>query len=295
MRNITILAKRSIKLYIRDKQAVFFSFLSSLILVALYFLFIANIYAQSFDDAAPGVFSSNAQYFIIYLQMMAGVLVLNSLSLSLGVFSTVAKDFENRRTDSLLLTKLKPSELQISYFAAAYIVSFLMNCLTWFVSLALIYALTGFIIEFGAILASLGVLAVCSVASCSLMLFVTALVKSSTAIGVINGIAGTFLGFLCGIYMPYGNLGKTAELVGSVLPFTHMAIWLKQTVLENAFKQVSMPAEMADMVLRDFFSAESIGFLSFDISLAAMVCFSIVFSVACLFAAVLLQAKRLNR
>ncbi|GHU90572.1 ABC transporter permease [Clostridia bacterium] len=293
--NIKILTKRSVTLYLRDKQAVFFSFLSTIILIALYFLFIAQMYASSFDYAAPGLFTKDAQYFIIYLQMMAGVLVLNSISLALGVFSTVAKDFETRRTDSFMLTKATPSQLQISYFAAAYIVSLLMNLLTWLVSLALIYAVTGYVISGAAILVSIGVLAVCSLLSCALMLFVTALVKSSTAIGVINGIAGTFLGFLCGIYMPYSNLGKTAETVGSVLPFTHLVIWLKQTVLESAFAQVSVPSGLTDMILGEFFSAKSVGFLSFDTSLTVMVCYAAVFAGACLVAAVVLQKKRLTK
>ncbi|GHV34601.1 ABC transporter permease [Clostridia bacterium] len=291
---ITTLTRRSVTLYLRDKQAVFYSFLSTIILIALYFLFIAGIYASSFDEAAPGLFTKEAQYFIIYMQMMAGVLVLNSVSLALGVFGTVAKDFETRRTDSFMLTKATPSQLQISYFAAAYIVSFVMNLLTWLVSLVLIFEVTGYAVSVAAILVSIGVLAVCSLLSCSLMLFVTALVKSSTAIGVINGIAGTFLGFLCGIYLPYGNLGKTAEMIGSVLPFTHLIIWLKQTVLKSAFVQVSVPSDLTDMILGEFFSAESVGFLSFDIPLLVMVCYAAVFAGACLVAAVLLQKRRLT-
>ncbi|GHU80133.1 ABC transporter permease [Clostridia bacterium] len=293
--NIIALTRRSITLYLRDKQAVFFSFLSTIILIALYFLFIAGMYVSNFEVAAPGMFTKEAQYFIIYMQMMAGVVVLNSVSLALGVFGTVAKDFENRRTDSFMLTKAKPLQLQISYFAAAYIVSLVMNLLTWLVSLALIYAVTGYVISGAAILVSISVLAICSLLSCALMLFVTALIKSSTAIGVINGIAGTFLGFLCGIYMPYESLGKTAEIVGSALPFTHLVIWMKQTVLESAFAQVSIPPDLTDMMLEKFFSAKSVGFLSFDVSLPVMICYAAVFAGACLVAAVVLQKKRLTK
>jgi multidrug/hemolysin transport system permease protein len=289
------MTNRSIKLYFRDKQVVFFSFLSMVILVALYFLFIANIYAESFEEAAPGVFAKKAQYFLIYLQMMAGVLVLNSVSLSLGVFAIIAKDFESRRTESFMLTKLKPSELQISYLLAAFIVSFVMNCVTWLVSNLLIFLLTGYAISFGAIAVSMGILAVSALVSCGIMLLVTALVKSSQALGVISGIAGAFLGFLSGVYLPYQNLGKTAETIGSLLPFTHVTIWLKQTVLKDAFVQIEMPEDMQATVLKDFFSAENIGFGAFDFQLGIMICIAVFVSIVALAVAAVLQKKRLMR
>ena len=44
MNDILVLTKRNIKIYLRDKAAVFFSFLSIIILLALYFLFLKNAY-----------------------------------------------------------------------------------------------------------------------------------------------------------------------------------------------------------------------------------------------------------
>lgn len=50
MRNIFSLSKRNCLLFLRSKQVVFSSLLSSIILIALYFLFIANLYSQGFNE-----------------------------------------------------------------------------------------------------------------------------------------------------------------------------------------------------------------------------------------------------
>ena len=60
--NIWILARRNLRIYFRDRAGVFFSFLSPLILIALYALFLGNQQVQSlqvsFPGAAPGAVES---------------------------------------------------------------------------------------------------------------------------------------------------------------------------------------------------------------------------------------------
>jgi len=231
MNHIRALIKRNILLFMRDRSAVFFSFLSTIILVALYFLFIAQMYRQGIGSGAGNMFSDSAKNFLIYLQMMAGVLILNSMSLSMGVYSTIAKDFESKRVDNFLLTPLHRTELLVSYLVSGFLVSLTLNLLTWIISAVLIGLLTGYFVAFSTILMAIVILLIASAISSAIMLLITALVHSSTAIGVIGSIAGTFLGFLCGIYIPYSNLGATTEKIGSVLPYTHLTIWMKQTLL----------------------------------------------------------------
>ncbi len=298
MNTISALIKRNTRLFLRDKASVFFSFLSTIILVALYLLFIASIYTNSMDilgaETAGFSLDTGAKDFIVYLQMMAGVLVLNSISLATGVFSTIAKDFENRRIDSFLLTPIKPYKLILSYFITGLLVSLSLNIITWLISAAVIGLATGFWISATTFFISLVVLLISSLISCSLMLLVTSLVKSSVAIGVINGFLGTFIGFLCGIYMPYSNLGESTKQIGSLLPFSHITIWLKRVVLGDAFSQTSIPDEYTDILYREFFSAESIGFLRFDAPLWGMVMASAAVGVVCLMIAYRLLGSRLK-
>lgn len=294
MRQITELTKRNTKIFIRDKAAVFFSFLSTIILVALYFLFIAGIYAQSFEEAAPGL-SKDAINFIIYSQMTAGVLILNSLSLSLGVFTVAAKDFESRRVDSFLLTPLNGAKLLASYFISSFVASFTLNTLTWGAATLLIGLLTGYYLKFSSLLIGIAILLAASVISGTIMMLITSAIRSVTALGVINGIAGTFFGFLCGIYMPYSNLGESAALVGSFIPYTHLTIWFKQIVLGDALVQVDIPAQFHDNIFENMFSAGDLGLAGLDISLPVMLVLCAVFGLICLAVALGILNKRMKR
>lgn len=295
---VQALVKRNTLVFWRDRSTVFFSFLSTLILIALYFFFITNLYTDAMDvlgtETLTFTLTNKAKNFIVYLQMMAGVLILNSISLATGVFSTIAKDFENHRVASFLLTPIKPSQLIVSYFITGLLVSFGFNILAWLISIMVIKIATGFWIAITTFLVSLIVLFITSLISCAFMLLITTLVKSSVAIGVINGTSGVFVGFLSGIYMPYINLGTTTERIGSLLPFSHLTIWLKQIVLGDAFFQSGIPRRYADILCKELFSAENIGFLTMDVPLEIMIIGSGFLGLVCLGVAYLILGKRLK-
>ena len=293
MRTIFLFIRRSVLLFLRDKATVFLSFLSTIILIALYFLFIGKSYADGMAETAGSALSTNTIFSLVYIQMIVGVLVLNSLSLSIGAFSTIAHDFENRTVDSFLLTPIKPASLLIAYFSGGFIISFILNTFTWLLSIVIIGAMFGYWVGIAAIFAVIGILIFASVVSCSLMMLFTALVKSSAAIGVFSGVAGTFLGFLCGIYMPYELLGKGVEKVGSVLPLTHITIWLKQIVLDDAFIKLGIADAFQSMMLNTF-SAQEVGLIGLDVPLSGGLIYTALIALVCLLIAGRVVKRRLR-
>lgn len=293
MKNIFALIKRNCLLFLRSKSTVFFSLFSSLILIVLYFLFIAKLYSQGFNEAAGLNLTSNQLNFAIYSQMIMGVLVINSVSLSIGMFTIMASDFEKRKTDALMLTKLKPYELMVSYLVSALIVSFLINFVMLVISFIIIGIATSYWISFLTFCEIVGALIITTIVSCSVMLLITTLVRSSSAMGVINGILGTILGFLCGIYMPYSNMGSAAKIIGSFLPFTHLTIWLKQIVLNNVFAQLGLPSELSLSMQDMWFSAGNVGLAGLDVPLWGMILLCGLVACVCLIVSILLLRKKL--
>lgn len=293
MKNVFAFTVRNTKLFLRDKSTFFFSIMSTLIMILLYFLFIAKIYIDGINQNVTFI-SEQAAGFIVYLQMMAGVLVLNSMSLSLGMFTGMAKDFESQKLDSFLTTPVKKWELLISYLLGGIIVSFILNLFTWIITVLLIGLITGYWIFISTFLTAIIVLIVASMISSSVMILLTVIAKSSTALGVINGVAGTFLGFICGIYMPYTNLGKGVEAVGSFFPFTHLTIWFKNIVLNDAFSQIGISGEAKNILMNNWFTANGIGFCGIDIPLYIMLLFSGMVAIICLGASGLLLKKRIK-
>ena len=293
MGTVSLFTRRSVLLFLRDKSTVFFSFLSTIILIALYFLFIGKSYVDGIAGSTGDAVSSDSINAMVYIQMIVGVLVLNSLSLSIGAFSTIAHDFENRKVDSFLLTPIKSRSLLISYLSGAFIISFVLNTFTWLLSIVIIGVAFGYWVSISTIFIVIAILVFASIVSCSLMLLFTAMVKSSAAIGVFSGVAGTFLGFLCGIYMPYEQLGKGVEKFGSLLPLTHITIWLKQVVLEDAFAKLDI-ADGFRTAMLETFSAKNIGFAGFDISLGGTLIYTAALALICLFVAGKFIKRRLG-
>lgn len=281
MKNILALTKRNCLLFIRSKQVVFSSLISSIILIVLYFLFIANLYSQGFNELMGSNLSTNQIHAMIYIQMIMGVLVINSVSLSTGMFQFMARDIEIQKTNAFLLTKTKPYQIMLSYLISALLVSFLLNLITLIVSVIIIGATTGIWLGGSAFFAIVGVMLLSTIIGCAIMLLITSIVRSSVAIGVISGFLGSVLGFLCGIYMPYSNMGKGAVYVGSLLPFTHLTIWLKQIALGDMFRQIGIPQEVQSSILEQGFSASNVGLCGANIPLWGMILMSVGFAILC--------------
>lgn len=294
MKNVLALTKRNCLLFLRSKSTVFFSFFSSLILIVLYFLFIAKLYSQGFNEAANTALSSKQLNFAIYSQMIMGVLVINSVSLPVGMFMFMAKDLETRKTEALLLTKAKPVELVLSYLISSLLLAFTLNFMMLLLSVIIIGVSTTYWLSVGTFFMLVLALIVTTFISCSVVLLITAIVRSSAAIGVANGVLGTLLGFLCGIYMPYSNMGVAAKQIGSLLPFTHLTIWLKQIALTDVFNQFGMPIEVSKAMQETWFSAGNVGLLGANIPLWVMLLLSGVFAVICLVVSILILKTKLK-
>ncbi len=292
MKKVLSFTKRNCLLFLRNKQVVFSSLISSIILIALYFLFIANLYSQGLNNFADLTLSSIQKSALIYIQMIMGVLVVNSVSLTTGMFSFMAKDFEVKKTEAFLLTNAKPVHLTISYLLSSILVSFALNFLTLVVSVILIGCITSFWLSAIAFFSIFGILILTCIIGSVIMLLITSIVRSSVAIGVINGILGTILGFVCGIYIPYSDMGNVIVYIGSLLPFTHLTIWLKQIALGDLLSQFGVSKNISDIMLDKSFSAGNVGLLGANVPLWGMILLSVLFAIIC-FVISLFLIKRL--
>jgi hypothetical protein len=84
------------------------------------------------------------------------------------------------------------------------------------------------------------------------------------------------------------------EMIGSVLPFTHLTIWMKKIVLGDAYSQLGIPTEFTSS-LNESFSANNVGFLSLDIPLWLMLLYSAAFAIICFVVSGVLTRRRLAR
>lgn len=124
MYEFSSLVKRHMLKFLRDRTAVFFSFLSVIILLTLYFLFIGeNFVSHLRRPEYAGIIDANLIDYLKISNMMGGILVINTISLSLGIMGNIITDLEQRSLDAYLVTPVKRYKIIFSYYLSAIIVT----------------------------------------------------------------------------------------------------------------------------------------------------------------------------
>jgi multidrug/hemolysin transport system permease protein len=230
---INALVKRHIFKFLRDKAAVFTSLLSVIILLALYFLFIGRQYTEGIENLSEPLKTQ-----MVIGVMMGGILVINTISLSLGVMGNLVVDIDQKKLVGFLVAPIPRYKIILSYYISAIIVTSVLTLLMW--ALTIMYAgiFVGYWYPFSVIFKVSLLVILYTFVSTAMMVFLTTLIKSVNAFGTLSGVLGTLIGFLSGIYMPLIVLGQAMIHVASLNPFTHMSILLKQVLLEKPFAEL---------------------------------------------------------
>jgi multidrug/hemolysin transport system permease protein len=293
MYDVTSLVKRNILKFLRDKTAVFFSFLSVLILLALYFLFIGRQYTggDALSFLEPGF-----KTFLTAGIMMGGILVINTVSLSLGMMGNIITDLEFHRLDGFLVTPVKRYKIVLSYYISSILVTTVLSLFMWFLTVLYVGVFAGYWYSFSVVFVASMMILLFTFISSSMMIYLTTLLKSVNAFGTLSGVLGTLIGFISGIYMPLAVLGKSMAYVASVVPFTHMSIMLKNVLLEEPFRVLALtvPAEIMEEI-KVLYGTKEIGVLGQDVSMWLIMIASLFISFIFLFLAYRNMNKKMGK
>lgn len=236
MNSVFQLSKRNIKLYLRDKTSVFFSFLSIIILLAIYLLFMANMIPTN-----PALTSAeNARFVLGYI--MGGVLVIATLTLPLGVIGSYVSDVESKRFNYFLVMPIKRRTITLSYFLSTFIVAFVLIMFMFLLTTIYIGATTGLWFSLAEMLLGLLLIAACLFVSVPLILFLISFVKTNNSFAGLSSLLGTLIGFISGIYIPLTVLGSVTKNIAALLPFSHMTILLRRFLVGDSILS-KMPQE----------------------------------------------------
>lgn len=264
------LVKRHMLKFLRDKTAVFFSFLSVIILLVLYFAFIGENYVSELRRPEyAGFIDSGLIDYLKVSNMMGGILVINTISLSLGIMGNVITDLEHKSLDAYLVTPVKRYKIILSYFVSAIIVTVFFTTIMWGFTIVYLGILSGYWFPTSVVFITLALLSFFTLISASLMIYLVTLLKSVNAFGTLSGVLGTLVGFMCGIYMPLVIFAKGMQYVASLIPFTHMTILLKNVLLKEPMELLtkSLGTDEATNAMKPYFGMNEIGVFGIEIGM----------------------------
>ena len=235
MKNIKSLTKRNLLLFFRDKATVFFSFLSVIIILGLYILFLSDLQVQSVEEVVGKIEGIKP---LVNSWVMAGLIAVSTVTLSLGALGVVVADRENNAMNDFLVAPIKREQVFLSYLLSTIIIAMIIS-LTLFV-IAEIYIISsgGTVLTIIPMLKVIGIIALCVLSSSLLMLFVISFLKSEQSVGVLGTIVGTMIGFLTGAYVPMGIMPKGVQIVSNVIPVSQGASLLRKIFLEKPLNDV---------------------------------------------------------
>lgn len=238
MNTLIYLTIRNIKLYLRDKSSVFFSLISSLIIIALFVLFMGKAYIDNTVD----MFNQVGQVervdiqVLIFSWILGGIIVLNSINVPQMILSRIILDKETKAMNDFYVIPFNRSLLALSYIASAIIVGTIITYFSFLIGELYIFMISGtlFSLEIHGLVFLITVL--CTTSFSSILYLIYLFVKTSSTIGGINAFTSSIGGFLAGIYITIGGLSGVTKDIVSSNPLAHATALVRSVIMGNQMR-----------------------------------------------------------
>lgn len=196
-----ILVYRHLKLFLKNPVNIILSFLSSLVIISLYFLFIRDFTIKAVSDY--GFISEYNELFVDKL-MTSGLLIVIGATSVLSIIFIFVKDQYSGIIKDFLVTPISYIKIVYSYFWASFIVSMIITLLVYIgIELFFIFVYHSFS-SLGTILFSFLII-ICSNIIASLLILIIALwINNFTSFSTFETLYGVVIGFFTGVYIPIG-------------------------------------------------------------------------------------------
>jgi multidrug/hemolysin transport system permease protein len=238
------LAGRNIKVFLRDRTSVFFSFLSVLIIILLYVLFLGDTMVRSLQDYVP---DPNVARFFADTWIMAGVLVANAVTTTLGALEVLVNDEDRGINRDFLVAPVKRWQLVAGYILSAWVIGIFIGAFIFVISQGYIVMRGGELISAINALKVLGLIVVNVLAFSSFNFLVVSFFKSNASFSTFSTLVGTMIGFVTGVYVPIGILPNFIQSLILLVPATHGASVMRQLYMARSM-ELAFAGAPADVV-----------------------------------------------
>ncbi|HOA15400.1 MAG TPA: ABC transporter permease [Bacillota bacterium] len=241
------IAGRNIRLFFRDKTSVFFSFLSVIIIIGLYVLFLGDTTIQSL---ANRVSDPRKAKFFADTWIMAGVLVANAITSTLGALEVLVNDEHKGIVKDFMVSPVKRWQLVLGYVLSTWVVGAATGLVMFAISQAYIVLRGGDMITLANAARAVGLILLNVLAFSSFNFLIVSFIKTNAAFSTFSTLVGTLIGFVTGVYVPIGVLPGFLQKLILMVPATHGASAMRQLYMDASIAQVGR--EMPPEVLAEF-------------------------------------------
>lgn len=245
---------RNMKIFLRDRGAVFFSLLSMLIVLALMLLFLGSMNSDTIvgllktygglrDEAAD---RANADHLVL-VWALAGILLVNCVTVTMTVMGNLIHDEEEGKLASFYIAPVSRARITLGYILSAWIIGTGMSLFTLLVGNLLFYG-NGGGLSAKTCLSLAGMILANSFLYAAFSYLLTLFVHSSGAWNGVLTVSGTLVGFLGGIYLSMEMLPEKVCTVMKLLPVLHGASMMRRVSVQEALTETfaGLPSAVAE-------------------------------------------------
>ncbi len=229
------LVLRNTRLYLRDKAAVFFSFLSVIIIIFMYVLFLGKMQENNLSEAYSNIEGID---WLVSSWIMAGILTVSTVTVPLSVLGTLIDDRYKGVLNDFYTSPIDRKILSLGYLISAWVVAFIMVGFNFIIGQVYVVIMGGEILGFLPAIKLMMVVVLSIMTFSSLFFYISLYMKTLNAFSTMATLVGTFIGFLGGIYIPIGVMGKNVQAVMNVLPSAHSVTLIRNIYMEGAIDKV---------------------------------------------------------
>lgn len=233
------LISRNRKVYTRDRLAFFMSFLSVIILILVYQIFLGQIQIDAIKEALNSDTASTDIIQMVNYWLISGLTTIISMTSTLGAFGVMVLDKEKKLSEDFKVSPVSNFKIELSYAIFAILFGIIM---TMFSCIFAIGMFNGFssLLDFSTTdyLSILGIVSMGTVLAATIILPILAFIRTSSAFTTLSTIVGTFIGFISGVYLSIGSVGETLQQVMTWFPLTQVNALLKQILMKDAISKV---------------------------------------------------------
>lgn len=295
------LIKRNLLLFFKDKQAVIFSLLTSIIVLALYLLFLKDSFSGAMNDVVnsfPGLsdlISPTDIDMYSNLVLLIGILGSAMITVPFNCLTLLVKDREDKIDYDVLATPIRRGQIITSYFVSAAISSIILTGVILTIGLTVVGAQGDLHLKTCDIVSAYGIVALGSVSATALFIIIMMLFKSSSASGAFFGMLSAASGFVIGAYIPISQFSKSVQTVCNLFPASHVTIVLRNVLMNGLLDYMDSSIGGLDngmyvSTIKEIFCFKAHMF-SYDMEVGSMLCYVAIGIVICVVAQIVVYSK----
>ncbi|MCR5250455.1 MAG: ABC transporter permease [Lachnospiraceae bacterium] len=244
MKRFMGLTKRNLLIYFKDKPAILFSLLTSLIVLVLYLLFLKGTFEDAFQsalDSAGGIsqlIKSEDVSLFVSITLLVGMMGTAMITVPYSCLTTIVKDRENRIDYDICATPVRRWQIILSYFAAAAISACIMTGLLLTVGLAILAAGGGMLPEAADILKAYGIVMLGSVSATAFFMPFMLCFKTSQSSGAFFGMLSAAAGFVIGAFIPLSQFSEGVQTFCNLFPATHVTVAVRNALMSGVLNSM---------------------------------------------------------